>query len=64
MLVTIAIVVLLGLAALLAVAFCFFIYKDWQRSQHTLEVEQKLALENKLEEDLEPSLEQKTNERK
>ncbi|PQP78804.1 hypothetical protein C6B38_03795 [Spiroplasma sp. ChiS] len=64
MLVTIAIVVLLGLAALLAVAFGFFIYKDWQRSQHTLEVKQKLALENKLEEDLEPSLDQKTNERK
>ncbi|WP_342255541.1 hypothetical protein [Spiroplasma endosymbiont of Poecilobothrus nobilitatus] len=64
MLVTIAIVVLLVLAALLAVAFGFFIYKDWQRSQHTLEVDQKLALEHKLEEYLEPSLDHNTSERK
>ncbi|WP_425378651.1 hypothetical protein [Spiroplasma endosymbiont of Polydrusus pterygomalis] len=61
MLVTIAIVVLLVLSTLLAVAFGFFIYKDWQRSQHTLEVDQKLAMENKLETDLEPSLDHKTD---
>ncbi|WP_338964195.1 MULTISPECIES: hypothetical protein [unclassified Spiroplasma] len=52
MLVIVAVVVLLVLAVLLAIAFGFFIYKDWQRSHHISDVDQKLIKEEQVEEDL------------
>ncbi|AOX44214.1 hypothetical protein S100390_v1c08780 [Spiroplasma sp. NBRC 100390] len=52
MLVTVAGIVLLVLAVLLAIAFGFFIYKDWQRSQQTSNVDQKLIKEEHVEENL------------
>ncbi|WP_283272056.1 hypothetical protein [Spiroplasma sp. SV19] len=45
MLVVVSVVVLLVLAVLLAIAFGFFIYKDWQRSQHVSDAGQKLINE-------------------
>lgn len=61
MLIIVTIVVLLVLEILLAIAFGFLIYKDWQCNQRVLKIKQKLIIKNKIEEDLELILNNENN---